>query len=435
MEVLRRKVRMFALTTRLFILILQFVCNWVIPDHQAGVFQWQVDPEWSPGLLDQLTGFLLDGLVRWDGHHFLHIAQHGYTFESNLAFFPLYPLLVRTLSQFLFWLQSDYLLLSSVSTLKISAIFLSNAFFLLATEQLYDLSRKVLKDEYLAYKAALFFCINPASVFFSAPYSESLNAFLTFFTLNKISKAFSSKSCLSIALASATRANSILNVGFVVYNSLKIVATETIIFVRTKKLAKEKAEMSSTIANILGDAIIPGLFNLVGCVASFGAFQYFCFTNFCRVTKNSKADLEPYVLEYGRASLLKMVGDEPSGWCGEDPPIAYTYLQRVYWDNGFLRYWETKQLPQFLLAAPALAIVLVHSWDFLSAHWSYAVRLGLVDNNLLGMPRRPCLAVRQYRVLPRESLVFVIHATALAIFALFFMHVQVGAPGRLILRL
>ena len=99
------------------------------------------------------------------------------------------------------------------------------------------------------------------------------------------------------------------------------------------------------------------------------------------------------------------------------------------------RYWETKQLPQFLLAAPALAIVLVHSWDFLSAHWSYAVRLGLVDNNLLGMPRRPCLAVRQYRVLPRESLVFVIHATALAIFALFFMHVQVGAPGRLILRL
>ena len=36
MEALRMKVRMFGLTTRLFILILQFVCNWVIPDHDAG---------------------------------------------------------------------------------------------------------------------------------------------------------------------------------------------------------------------------------------------------------------------------------------------------------------------------------------------------------------------------------------------------------------
>ena len=52
-------------------------------------------------------------------------------------------------------------------------------------------------------------------------------------------------------------------------------------------MAKDKAEMSTTIANILGDAIVPGLFNLVGCVASFVAFQYFCFTHFCRVTQNN----------------------------------------------------------------------------------------------------------------------------------------------------
>ena len=46
--------------------------------------------------------------------------------------------------------------------------------------------------------------------------------------------------------------------------------------------------MSTTIANILGDATIPGLFNLVGCIVSFVAYQYFCFTNFCRVTKNKQ---------------------------------------------------------------------------------------------------------------------------------------------------
>ena len=94
-------------------------------------------------------------------------------------------------------------------------------------------------------------------------------------------------------MASATRANSILNCGHVVYNSLKIVATEMILYVRMKK-NKAKAELSTTIANILGDAIIPGLFNLVGCVVSFIAFQYFCFTHFCRVTQN----------KYGLSSLL-----------------------------------------------------------------------------------------------------------------------------------
>ena len=53
MDELRKKVRVFALYTRLFILILQFVCNWVIPDHQAGVFQWTVDPKWKPTVLDR----------------------------------------------------------------------------------------------------------------------------------------------------------------------------------------------------------------------------------------------------------------------------------------------------------------------------------------------------------------------------------------------
>ena len=27
--------------------------------------------------------------------HFLHVANNGYTFEKNLAFFPLYPLAVQ----------------------------------------------------------------------------------------------------------------------------------------------------------------------------------------------------------------------------------------------------------------------------------------------------------------------------------------------------
>ena len=81
--------------------------------------------------------------------------------------------------------------------------------------------------------------------------------------------------------------------------------------------------------------------------------------------------------------------------------MRITVLLQVYWDNGFLHYWEAKQLPNFVLAAPAVVMVLHHSYHFLSIHWDYVKRLGLVDNNLLGLPRRPCLQVRQYQVLPR----------------------------------
>lgn len=137
------------------------------------------------------------------------------------------------------------------------------------------------------------------------------------------------------------------------------------------------------------------------------------------------SDVPDYVVEYGRTELLKVVGDPPSPWCHEEPPIAYMYIQRVYWNNGFLAYWDMKQLPNFLLAVPCIVLILHHSYHFLQVHWDYVKRLGLVDNNLLGMPRRPCLAVRQYRVLPRDCFVYVVHATALALFGLFFMHVQV----------
>jgi len=422
---LKAKVRTFALHTRLFIFILQFVCNLLIPDHDAGVFTWVTDPTNKQTVADRIISFLLDGLIRWDGQHFLHIATHGYTYEQNLAFFPMFPLLVRCVASVLFWMQDDYGIISFVSAVKVSAVVLNLGFFLLATNAIYDLSRKVLKDEYLAYKAGLLFSMNPASIFFTAAYSESLNSFLTFAALNRMSKSLSAKTCILVALASATRANSILNAGFIMYNSVKIVATETILYVRLKKVLKEKAELSSTIANIVGDAIIPGLFNIIGAVAPFAFFQWFSFTHFCRVTKKGP-DIPDYLEGYARSNLLKLVGDEPSSWCNNDPPISYSYIQQVYWGNGLFAYWELKQLPNFALAVPVLAIVLVSAYNFMWFHWDYVKRLGLVDNNMLGIPRRPILAVRHYRVLPRECFVYVVHAASLAIFALFFMNIQVA---------
>ena len=40
-------------------------------------------------------------------------------------------------------------------------------------------------------------------------------------------------------------------------------------------------------------------------------------------------DIPDYLEGYARSNLLKLVGDEPSSWCNNDPPISYSYIQVV----------------------------------------------------------------------------------------------------------
>ena len=96
------------------------------------------------------------------------------------------------------------------SALKVSAILVNVGAFVFAAIVLYDLSRRgrlaiflqievyifhvaqkyvvifylsVLNDEYLSYKAVIYFCFNPASIFFTAPYSESFHAAVSFYIM------------------------------------------------------------------------------------------------------------------------------------------------------------------------------------------------------------------------------------------------------------
>ncbi|KAN0062805.1 ER membrane glycoprotein subunit of the GPI transamidase complex-like protein [Thecaphora frezii] len=43
-------------------------------------------------------------------------------------------------------------------------------------------------------------------------------------------------------------------------------------------------------------------------------------------------------------------------WCAEGMRSVYSFVQRHYWDSGFLLYWRPEQLPNFLIAAPVLAV-------------------------------------------------------------------------------
>ena len=61
--------------------------------------------------------------------------------------------------------------------------------------------------------AAMLFCINPASIFFSAFYSESLFAFVTFAALLALAHQDTLKAMLFVAMSSGARSNATVTAG------------------------------------------------------------------------------------------------------------------------------------------------------------------------------------------------------------------------------
>ncbi len=102
----------------------------------------------------------------WDALRYLHIAQYGYQKHDDLAFFPLFPLLIACLSY----------ILGSWSYLFVGTL-LSNGALLIALFLLYQLAQEI-TGEKVARRAVLYLCIFPTAFFFFAAYNESL--FLVF---------------------------------------------------------------------------------------------------------------------------------------------------------------------------------------------------------------------------------------------------------------
>jgi phosphatidylinositol glycan class V len=54
--------------------------------------------ESSTNLLDTLLKHLIAPFANWDGIYFLRISEYGYEYEQFHAFFPLYPLCIRAIT-------------------------------------------------------------------------------------------------------------------------------------------------------------------------------------------------------------------------------------------------------------------------------------------------------------------------------------------------
>ncbi|CAO1408849.1 unnamed protein product [Diamesa serratosioi] len=386
-----------AIFSRLFVIFLQCISNHLIEDHNAGVFVSPVDLLLKKKKCDTIVDFFLTGFRRWDAEYFLHISEHGYTYENTLAFYPLYPLCIKLVR---------YILINIVPFLSIRALSLligvtiNVFFFVKAANALYELGKIVLRDHKKAEIAAILFCFNPASIFFSAPYSESLYSWLSFTLMIKCFEDINSVLIVvPLSLSILCRSNGLLNIGFVIYYGMKKMFTQ------------------NTVLSFV--TIFLKIFSILIIIAfHYGLMQVYNFYLFCF---HKPFQLPEFIKEFALQNDFVLAGnktdDSVSPWCSYSLPISYSYIQDHYWDVGYLKYYEFKQIPNFLLAMPIIIIILYNSYKYFQRTKSFSLRLGVFNI-------KPWV-VRTVSIADQNQFVFVVHAAALTLFCLLFIHVQV----------
>lgn len=155
--------------------------------------------------------FILDIWSRWDARWYLDIVMNGYTASENfqssystIAFFPLFPYLVKAFSFLLpqaFLSQSVYLLIG---------LLLNNSFFLTGLFFLYRLTDAFFHSDLLNKGVILLVVAYPASFYYSCFYTESLFFLLAVLSLWTAQNQRWFLSAIFCALLSVTRPQGIL---------------------------------------------------------------------------------------------------------------------------------------------------------------------------------------------------------------------------------
>lgn len=385
-----------AIFSRLFVILLQLFSNHLIENHDAGVFLSPQDPTLKPKKCDKIVDFLLDGLRRWDAEYFLHISEHGYTYENTLAFFPLYPLCIKMI-RYVLVNVTPFLSIRALSLLI--GVSLNILFFAKAANVLYELGKKVLRDQRKAELAAVLFCFNPASIFFTAPYSESLYSYLSFSLMLKCLEDINSVLIvIPLSLSILCRSNGLINIGFVVYHGLKKMFNQNTIL--------------SFITIFLKTVSI-----LIIIAFHYGLMQVYNYYLYC-FQKNFH--FPDFIKNFAIENDFVMAGNKTDGvspWCSYNLPISYSYIQEHYWNVGYLNYYEVKQIPNFLLAFPILFIIFYNSFKYFLRNQAYCFRLGIFNLKIS--------VLRRVSIADQNLFVFIAHAVVLSIFCILFIHIQV----------
>ncbi|CAJ1444693.1 unnamed protein product [Effrenium voratum] len=366
----------WAVLSRLAVLAACVVSDVVLPDHQPDPSVARpTNPPW-----------LLRAFTRWDASHFLNLATYGYRQEKDLAFFPLLPLVMHCLAR----------LLQGIFTWDVSVVvaglLITNACFVLSAWLLFRLSLLVLKEHALALNAVWIFCITPANVFFSSVYTESPFAACTLGGLLLLQLDRFYASAVIFGLGASLRSNGILNAGFLAH------------YVLLACLKQPKAELVRTCFH----GILRLSVGLALALTPFVTFQAYTVWRVC-FDQSEECDASD-----GAAAVAPEI-------CQQVIPNAYSYIQAKYWQVGLFRYWQIKQIPNFLLALPALVLTVAGVIRILYDFWDELRR------RIANSQGKPVIFRAGYTALTRCPLVpHALHWGFLAAYVFFCANVQVA---------
>jgi len=182
------------LMTRAATIAVAFLSNLLLPDRQFRPFAMPFRAEKFAEIF-----------AAWDSGWYFDIAQRGYYFnpagQSSVAFFPLYPLLMR-LAAAPFG--------ATDRAIWVAGIAISSGAFVAALVALHRFAEQVLGDRTAARRTVLYVAVFPFSLFFTRVYTESLFFLLTVVAVAAAYNGRWWRAGIAGALAALTRSNGIL---------------------------------------------------------------------------------------------------------------------------------------------------------------------------------------------------------------------------------
>jgi len=386
--------------------------------------------------LDQLYSFVLPPITKWDAARMLTLSVDPWARYASLpfieqatcndveddattcnattadefnkvlnrseqahAFLPLFPLIIRCTADFLIKsIPHSFLPSTYEATIAFTAVIVNILAFAIAAVSLYDLTifmsmrndlatpkedetsnNKTINYCDISKTTAELFCVNPAGVFFTSAYSESVFAMLTFgghalaargLYYNASSKMRNSSSnrsrlvsyfwvlsTLLWALASYVRSNGTFS--SIWWMLIGIGQCCSYIYTAISAKRDDKVCIRAMTVKCATILCCHGILALAVAAPVFyhdkRGYRFHC------METNSSVFNKPE-------------------WCtqAEDSTkfSLYAHVQRKHWNVGLLRYYELKQIPNFILAMPVLLLSFGAAAWWIITSWNRHMNIG-----------------------------------------------------------
>jgi phosphatidylinositol glycan class V len=386
--------------------------------------------------LDQIYSFILPPITKWDAARFLTLSVDPWArypplseqatcnevgddditstcstrtnyddvneyYKSELnkseqahAFLPLFPITIRYVTNFLIQIIPRCLLPHSYeASVALTAIIVNILSFAIAAVSIYDMTFFILMRENaliesnepnygsakycgIAKTTAQLFCMNPAGVFCTSAYSESMFAMLTF-----VGHAIAAKGqyhIMAFSLMNKT-SGSTGNSRLASYYWIP-----TTLLWMLASYVRSNGTFSAIWWIIIGIGRCCSYINgaLISTTPSrlCGIMTVVkCFSILCGHCILALAVAAPVLYHDWRGRSFHCM-QQQSGellikpeWCTQDGDVnfsLYSYVQRKHWNVGLLRYYEIRQIPNFILAMPVLTLSFSAAASWIAISWN-----------------------------------------------------------------